>query len=240
MDIWALGVLLFEIIEGVAPFRGNTAQEVLNEMKKNLFFSTKFSEDEIDLVRSILRVNPHNRPSIKQILQHKYFVICKKDSLASTCASEVEVKHEEPMRLNITAKNTPRSRDEKKNRTYMKVDTPLSPKSSPVDFPGVAVRRNDKIQMQYGLDKSLILGTGGNEPVVPKPALSKSNNEHSLSTFSPMKKSQVTQASTKQTLPPKNKVALDESIKTKSMRTDESGHQSLVLSMCSSEHKSNK
>lgn len=63
VDIWALGILLFEMIEGVSPFQGDTPQAVLNQMKKNIYFSDKFSEDEIGLIRSILRVNPKNRPT---------------------------------------------------------------------------------------------------------------------------------------------------------------------------------
>ena len=42
IDIWALGILLFEMIEGTAPFRGETSDEVLGEMKKCIFFSEKF------------------------------------------------------------------------------------------------------------------------------------------------------------------------------------------------------
>lgn len=42
IDVWALGILLFEMIEGVAPFRGESPEEVLAEMKKNIYFSNRF------------------------------------------------------------------------------------------------------------------------------------------------------------------------------------------------------
>lgn len=29
VDIWALGILLFELIQGVAPFRGENGQDVI-------------------------------------------------------------------------------------------------------------------------------------------------------------------------------------------------------------------
>lgn len=42
IDIWALGILLFELIQGFAPFRGETGEEVITEMKKPLKFSNRF------------------------------------------------------------------------------------------------------------------------------------------------------------------------------------------------------
>lgn len=38
-------------------------------MKKPIYFNNKFSNDQIQLIKSILKVNPNDRPSIKQILQ---------------------------------------------------------------------------------------------------------------------------------------------------------------------------
>jgi len=69
IDIWALGILLFELIQGYAPFRGETGEEVITEMKKSITFSNRFGifcvildPIEIDLIKKILRVNSENRP----------------------------------------------------------------------------------------------------------------------------------------------------------------------------------
>ena len=43
VDVWALGILLFELIAGKAPFQGNSPEEVLNQMKTKIFFNERFS-----------------------------------------------------------------------------------------------------------------------------------------------------------------------------------------------------
>lgn len=43
IDVWALGILLFELIAGRAPFKGNSPDEVLDQMKTKIFFGERFS-----------------------------------------------------------------------------------------------------------------------------------------------------------------------------------------------------
>ena len=61
VDIWGLGILLFELIEGRAPFEGQNQDEVLSKMKKPFFFSKNFTKDEIDLIHRIIKVDPNER-----------------------------------------------------------------------------------------------------------------------------------------------------------------------------------
>lgn len=50
------------------------------------------ANEEINLIKSILRVTPQKRPTIKEILQNPYFL--EEDS-ASTKESEKEIKEKE-------------------------------------------------------------------------------------------------------------------------------------------------
>ena len=70
VDIWCLGILLFEMIQGHAPFQGTKQEVVLGKMQSSIFFSKKFTKQEIELIHMILRVNANNRPSINEILNH--------------------------------------------------------------------------------------------------------------------------------------------------------------------------
>ena len=62
IDIWGLGILLFELIQGHAPFEGNTQEDILSKMKYPIYFSKSFTSEEIELIHRILKVDPKERP----------------------------------------------------------------------------------------------------------------------------------------------------------------------------------
>lgn len=82
-DIWALGILLYEMIAGVAPFVGVTKEQMLDNMKQTIPFSEVFDLCEIDLIKKILRVGKNKRPDISQILSHQYFSALSDDKSIS-------------------------------------------------------------------------------------------------------------------------------------------------------------
>jgi len=73
VDIWCLGVLLYEICVGSTPYYAKDPKEKLkNILQNNVKFPKDCSEDFKDLVLLILKENPKYRPEISEILEHKW------------------------------------------------------------------------------------------------------------------------------------------------------------------------
>ena len=71
LDIWNLGVLLFEMLTGNAPFQSNNQAELFSKIKNlKIGFPKNFPAGAKDLVRGLLRSNPNERLTIKQLLDH--------------------------------------------------------------------------------------------------------------------------------------------------------------------------
>jgi len=74
LDIWCLGILLYEMLHGYAPYGGRNDKEKCLNIVRNMpiRFGEHISKDAEDLIRRILRPNPSERFSIQQILSHKW------------------------------------------------------------------------------------------------------------------------------------------------------------------------
>ena len=74
VDIWDLGVLMFELLAGKPPFRGMNQGELFSNIKKHkINWVDDFPPLAKNLISKILKQNPKERLTIDQILNHNWF-----------------------------------------------------------------------------------------------------------------------------------------------------------------------
>ena len=73
VDIWGLGILLYELMHGHSPYRAKKCKDIHYKiMNVGIKFSSKCSEEVKDLINQILQVKPKDRLSLEGILEHPW------------------------------------------------------------------------------------------------------------------------------------------------------------------------
>ena len=109
VDIWCIGVLLFELTSGTLPFQGETIESLKNNiLNLKISWPKDINLDAKNLIIKILKIEPEQRISLTDMIQHDFFTKHLKDPL------QFLIKPEE----NITYNNFLVSKDDPKTWNY--------------------------------------------------------------------------------------------------------------------------
>jgi len=75
IDIWSLGILLYELMHGFTPFKNQNERETsLNVMKNSseIQLDKSLSPEVCDLIQSLLKPDPNERISMEDVFRHPW------------------------------------------------------------------------------------------------------------------------------------------------------------------------
>ena len=74
VDIWSIGILMFELLSGYSPFVAKSNQELYQNIRKlKIQWPKDMPPLAKNLISKILKLNPLDRPSFDEILNHQWF-----------------------------------------------------------------------------------------------------------------------------------------------------------------------
>jgi serine/threonine protein kinase len=74
VDIWSIGVLMFELLSGYSPFVAKSNQDLYQNIRRlKIQWPKDMQPLAKNLIGKILKLNPLDRPSLQEILDHQWF-----------------------------------------------------------------------------------------------------------------------------------------------------------------------
>lgn len=80
-NIWRLGIILYEMIHGYVPFKDKIQSKLLGRVvHRQLVFRGKIKEDLKDIITWMLSQDPELRPTLAELLAHKWLLRMRRSS----------------------------------------------------------------------------------------------------------------------------------------------------------------
>ena len=74
VDIWSVGILMFELLSGYSPFVAKNNQDLYQNIRRlKIQWPKDMPPLAKNLIGKILKLNPLDRPSLQEILDHQWF-----------------------------------------------------------------------------------------------------------------------------------------------------------------------
>jgi serine/threonine protein kinase len=104
VDIWCIGVLLFELMAGYSPWQGSDVQTVkYNISRLKIQWPRDMDRDAADLISRILKYNPEERIPLSQMLLHPFFTKFFPNAISSLIKPDNSIQY----KVFIVSKDNP-------------------------------------------------------------------------------------------------------------------------------------
>ena len=123
VDIWCIGVLLFELITGLPPFTGKDLDTLnFNILHLKIAWPKDINQDAKNLITKILKIEPSQRISLEEILKHPFITKYFPDASTGLISPDQNIIY----KTFIISKDDPKTWDPLPKKNSYKTERPIS------------------------------------------------------------------------------------------------------------------
>ena len=160
VDIWCIGVLLFELITGKVPFQGRDIETLKsNILHLKISWPDEMNHDAKDLISKILKLDPNQRISLEDMLEHPFFLKYFPDAPSCLILPDPNITY----KTFVVSKDDPKTWDPVQKNTYFDKPVPIGPsdnmsgsnnKKEPMDKYAILQEKYESLKNDYYAFKS--------------------------------------------------------------------------------------